>query len=47
MTTLEGIVTAMVVVLSFLGIAVAVVVRRAAHRIPIELDPRNDDPTSR
>jgi len=46
MSTLEGIVTAVVVVLSFVGIAVAVLVRRAARRIPIELDPRYDDSTS-
>ena len=45
MSTLEGIVTAVVVVLSFFGIAVVVLVRRAARRI--DLDPRYDDPTSR
>ena len=45
MSTLEGIVTAVVVVLSFFGIAVVVLVRRAARRI--DLDPRYDDPKSR
>jgi hypothetical protein len=47
MSTLEGIVTAVVVVLSFVGIAVAALVRRADRRISSELDPRYDDPTSR
>jgi hypothetical protein len=46
-TTIEGIVTAVVVVFSFVGIAVAAFARRAARRIPPELDPRYDDPTSR
>jgi hypothetical protein len=46
-STLEGIVTAVVVALSFIGIAVVVLVRRADRRIPIELDPKHDDPTSR
>jgi hypothetical protein len=45
MSTLEGIVTALVVVLSFVGFAVVAVLRRAARRI--DLDPRYDDPTSR
>jgi hypothetical protein len=45
MSTLEGIVTAVVVVVSFIGIAVVILVRRAARRI--DLDPRYDDPTSR
>jgi multisubunit Na+/H+ antiporter MnhC subunit len=47
MSTPEGVVTAVVVGLSFVGIAVVVLVRRAARRIPIELDPTYDDPTSR
>jgi hypothetical protein len=45
MSTLEGIVTAVVVVPSFVGIAVVVLLRRAARRT--DLDPRYDDPTSR
>jgi hypothetical protein len=45
MSTVEGIVTAVVVVLSFVGIAGVLLVRRAARRI--DLDPRYDDPTSR
>jgi hypothetical protein len=45
MTTLEGIVTAVIVGLSFVGIAVVALVRRAARRI--DLDPRYDDPTNR
>jgi hypothetical protein len=45
MSTFEGIVTAVVVALSFVGIAVMVLLRRAARRI--DLDPRYDDPTSR
>jgi hypothetical protein len=44
MSTLEGIVTAVVVVVSFVGIAVVALVRRAARRI--DLDPRYDDRTS-
>jgi beta-lactamase regulating signal transducer with metallopeptidase domain len=44
MTTIEGIVTALVVVGSFVGITVVVLVRRADRRTPIELDPRYDDP---
>jgi hypothetical protein len=44
MSTLEGIVTAVIVAVSFVGIAVVVLVRRAARRI--DLDPRYDDPTS-
>jgi hypothetical protein len=47
MSTLEGIVTTVVVVASLIGIAVAVLVRRAARRIPSELDPRYDDPAGR
>ena len=43
MTTLEGIATAVVVVLSFVGFGVAAVVRRSARRIPSDLDPRNDN----
>lgn len=46
MSTLEGIVTTVIVVLSFVGIAVAMVVRRAAHQIPSDLDPRYDDSAS-
>jgi hypothetical protein len=42
MSTLEGIVTAVVVVVSFVGIAVVCLVRRAARRL--DLDPRYDDP---
>jgi len=45
MSTLEGIVTALVVAVSFAGIAVVALVRRAARRI--DLDPRYDDPTDR
>ena len=44
MNTLEGIVTAVVVVGSFVGITVVGLVRRADRRTPIELDPRYDDP---
>ncbi len=44
-STLEGIVTGVIVVLSFAGIAVAAVVRRAAHRIPPDLDPRHTGST--
>jgi len=44
MSTLEGIVTALVVVGSFVGIAAVGLVRRADRRAPIELDPRYDDP---
>jgi hypothetical protein len=44
MSTLEGIVTALVVGLSFVGIAMVFLARRAARRI--DLDPRYDDPTS-
>jgi hypothetical protein len=44
MSTLEGIVTALIVVGSFVGITVVVLVRRADRRAPIELDPRYDDP---
>jgi hypothetical protein len=43
MSTVEGIATAVIVVFSFVGIAVVVLVRRAARRI--DLDPRYDDPT--
>jgi hypothetical protein len=45
MSTLEGIVTGLVVVLSFVGIAVVALLRRTARRI--DMDPRNDDLTSR
>ena len=45
MSTIEGIVTAVIVVLSFVGFAVVVLTRRAARRI--DLDPRYDDHTSR
>jgi hypothetical protein len=44
MSTLEGIVTALVVVGSFVGMTVVLLVRRADRRAPIELDPRYDDP---
>ena len=44
MTTLEGIVTALIVVGSFVGVSVVLLVRRADRRAPIELDPRYDDP---
>jgi cation transporter-like permease len=44
MSTLEGIATAVVMLVSFVGIAVVVLVRRAARRV--DLDPRYDDPTS-
>ena len=44
MSTLEGIVTAMIVVGSFVGISVVVLVRRADRRTPVERDPRYDDP---
>jgi hypothetical protein len=44
MSTLEGIVTAVVMLVSFGGIAVVVLMRRAARRS--DLDPRYDDPTS-
>jgi len=47
MSTIEGVVAAMVVVFSFVGVAVAVVVRRAAGRTPSDLDPRHDDRRSR
>ena len=45
MSTLEGIATTVVVAVSFVGIAVVVLVRRAARRI--DLDPRYDEPASR
>jgi len=45
MSTLEGVATTVVVVLSFVGIAVVALLRRAARRI--DMDPRYDDPTSR
>jgi multisubunit Na+/H+ antiporter MnhC subunit len=45
MSTLEGIVTTVVVGASFVGIALVVLVRRAARRI--DLDPRYDDPKDR
>jgi hypothetical protein len=45
MSTLEGIVTAVVVVVSFVGIAAVALMRRAARRI--DMDPRYDDPTNR
>jgi hypothetical protein len=45
MSTLEGIVTAVIVIASFVGITVMALVRRSARRI--DLDPRYDDPTSR
>jgi hypothetical protein len=44
MTTLEGIVTALIVVGSFVGASVVLLVRRADRRAPLELDPRYDDP---
>jgi hypothetical protein len=44
-STLEGIVTAVVVLVSFVGIAVVGLLRRAARRI--DLDPRYDDPSGR
>lgn len=46
MSTLEGIVTAVIVLLSFVGIAVVVLVRHADRRSdpdPIDQDPRYDD----
>jgi hypothetical protein len=43
MTTPEAVVTVAIFVLSFIGIAVGVVVRRSARRIPPDLDPRYDD----
>jgi hypothetical protein len=46
-TTPEGIVTAVVVVLSFIGFGAVVLARRRDRRGPIEPDPRYDDPTSR
>ena len=45
MSTLEGVVTAVVVVVSFVGVAVVVLARRAARRI--DMDPRNDEPANR
>jgi hypothetical protein len=45
MSTLEGIMTALVVAVSFIGIAVVALVRRAARRT--DLDPRYDDPANR
>jgi hypothetical protein len=44
-TTLEGIVTAVVVVLSFVGIAAGLVARSRDRRTPLEPDPRYDDLT--
>jgi hypothetical protein len=45
MSTLEGILAAVIVLLSFVGVATLVVLRRAAHRI--DTDPRYEDPRSR
>jgi hypothetical protein len=45
MSTLEGVVTAVIVALSFVGIVVVVLLRRTARRI--DLDPRHDDTTNR
>jgi hypothetical protein len=46
-STLEGIVTGLVVMVSFVGIALVVLVRRAERRTPIEVDSMHDDPPSR
>jgi hypothetical protein len=48
MSTPEGIVTGLVVALSFVGIAVVILVRRADRLTSTELEnPTHDDPTSR
>jgi hypothetical protein len=44
-STLEGVMTAVVVLVSFAGIAVVALVRRAARRM--DLDPRYDDAADR
>ncbi len=45
-STLEGIMTGLVVMVSFVGIALVVLVRRAERRTPIDVDSMHDDPTS-
>jgi hypothetical protein len=47
MTTLEGIVTGVVVAVSFIGMALVALVRRADRRAPVEMDSTHDDPNSR